>query len=67
MKSYVKCLSSLAVAAAVIPATALGHPGHAHETGLLDSINHAAIGLEQLLILFAVAAVAVYAIKRISK
>ena len=67
MKSYVKCLSSLAVAAAVIPAIALGHPGHAHETGMLGSINHAAIGLDQLLILFAVAAVAVYAIKRISK
>jgi len=67
MKSYVKCLSSLAVAAAVIPAIALGHPGHAHETGMLGTINHAAIGLDQLLILFAVAAVAVYAIKRISK
>ena len=67
MKSYVKRLSSLAVAAAVIPATALGHPGHAHETGILGSIDHAAIGLDQLLILFAVAAVAVYAIKRISK
>lgn len=67
MKSLLKRLSSLAVAASAVPATALGHPGHAHETGMLTAVNHAAIGLDQLVILFAVAAVAVYAIKRISK
>ena len=67
MKSLLKRLSSLAVAASAIPATALGHPGHAHEAGLLTAVNHAATGLDQLIILFAVAAVAVYAIKRISK
>jgi len=67
MKIHLKCLSSLAVAASAIPAIALGHPGHTHETGMLSAVNHAAIGLDQLLILFAVAAVAVYAIKRISK
>ena len=67
MKSHLKRLSNLAVAASVIPATALGHPGHAHETGVLSAVNHAAIGLDQLIILFAVGAVAVYAIKRMRK
>ncbi len=67
MKSHLKRLSILAVAASAIPATALGHPGHTHETGILDAVNHAAIGLDQLIILFAVGAVAVYAIKRMRK
>jgi urease accessory protein len=67
MKSYLKYLPGLALAAAVIPATALGHPGHEHQSGVLTAFNHAAIGLDQLIILFAVAAVAAYAVTRIRK
>jgi hydrogenase/urease accessory protein HupE len=67
MKRHLKCLSSLAIAAAGIPVTALGHPGHAHDAGTLAAVNHAAIGLDQLLIVFAVAAVGAYAIKRLRR
>lgn len=67
MKSHLKRLSGLLIAASVIPATALGHPGHVHETGTLTAVNHAAIGMDQLIILFAVAAIALYAIRRINK
>lgn len=66
MKSYLKRLSGLTLTASAIPAAALAHPGHQHEGGVLGTLNHATIGLDQLLILFAVAAVA-YAVKRISK
>ena len=67
MKSFRKVLFSLATAASVIPAIVQAHPGHTHETGVLAAVNHTVIGWDQLIVLFAVAAVALYAFRRISK
>ncbi len=52
-------LAFLLFGLAWIPA-ASAHPGHAHESGWLAGLMHSVTGWDQLLILFAVAAVGVY-------
>ena len=52
-------LSILLCSLLTVPA-ALAHPGHEHAQGWLPRLLHSAIGWDQLLVLFAVAAVGLY-------
>jgi hydrogenase/urease accessory protein HupE len=64
MKTLTQRFVSLAVFGLLTPVCALAHPGHEHAPGVLNAVYHAAIGWDQLLILFVVAAVVVHYLLR---
>jgi hypothetical protein len=49
------------------PGAGLAHPGHQHSPGILNTIDHASIGWDQLLILFVIAGVAIHYLLRARK
>ena len=64
MKVLTHLLVSLAVCGLLTPMSALAHPGHQHTPGVLNAVNHAAIGWDQLLILCAIAVVILHFLLR---
>jgi hydrogenase/urease accessory protein HupE len=53
-----KLLTALVTASLSFPGVVMAHPGHEHQSGILERFQHAAIGWDQLALLLLVGVVA---------
>ncbi len=67
MKNLTHLILSFIPFGLLMPMDTLAHPGHQHVPGVLNHVNHAINGWDQLLILFVVAAVIVHFLLRARK